>query len=116
MLLYLSGVQSLLTAFAYIVPWSNTAIILSTYLLSALWLVCGYPVHPRDLPQLARWLRYVSPAAWLLPTLTNREYTQEAISSSAVTTLCRNKQVTDTETLLLTTTYQRATILVNTIN
>lgn len=94
MLLYLCSSQSLLTAFAYVVRCSHSvATIFTGCTLAVGALASGYPVHIRDIPWGVQWLNYINPVAWLLPVLTNREYTQEAISSSAVTTLCRNKQV-----------------------
>lgn len=47
----------------------------------------------RDMSLFVGWIRYISPTSWLLPYVLNRELSQEAIESSSITPLCRNKQV-----------------------
>lgn len=93
MLLYLSCMQIFLTAFIYFIPLSNTATIISSTCLMAFFMSCGYTVHFKDITSYTKWLQYLSPITWLFPYLLNREFTPEAIASSSVTTLCRNKQV-----------------------
>lgn len=93
MLLYLSCIQIFITAFIYMIPMSNASTILSSVFLSGFFLSSGYAVHFKDMSMYTTWIQYISPNTWLLPYLLNREYTTEAITSSSITTLCRNKQV-----------------------
>ncbi|XP_017770298.1 PREDICTED: ATP-binding cassette sub-family G member 8 isoform X2 [Nicrophorus vespilloides] len=93
MLLYLSCMQIVATAFIYLFPFSTFSTILATLLTTAFFLSTGYVIHFRDIAFYTKWLDYISPPTWLLPTLLAREYAQEAIASSSPTTLCRNKQV-----------------------
>lgn len=93
MLLYLSCVQIFLNAFIYLLPCSNVGTILSSIIISAFFFSSGFLVHFKDLTVYIQWIQYLSPTTWLFPYLINRELTPEAISSSAATTLCRNKQV-----------------------
>lgn len=93
MLLYLSCAQSLLTAIMYLIPTAGLASILSATFFIVTFLVSGYTIHWRDLDYWTMYLKYISPTSWLLPILTSREHSQEAIASSAKTTICKNKQV-----------------------
>ncbi|XP_056632614.1 ATP-binding cassette sub-family G member 8 isoform X1 [Diorhabda sublineata] len=95
MLLYLSCIQMVLTAFIYLVPLNNVATILCGVFLSALFIIAGYVLHLRDLPIYTQWIQNISPAGWLIPYLLNRELSQEAILSlqSTISTVCRNKQI-----------------------
>ncbi|XP_018335601.1 ATP-binding cassette sub-family G member 8 [Agrilus planipennis] len=93
MLLYLSCVQILLTAFYYLIPFSNAATLVSSFVITSLFLSCGYTIHVRDIPFYFQWIQYISPSTWLMPYIIRKELTPEAISSSMSTQLCRNKQV-----------------------
>lgn len=93
MLLYLSCIQIFMVAAIYLLPFTNTATIIASAILSAFFLVAGYALHLRDIPHYLRWLQYLSPTSWLLPYLLNRELSPEAVQVSSVSTLCRNKQV-----------------------
>lgn len=93
MLIYLSCLQIFLTAFIYLIPISNAATIVCSFFISAFFCTSGYVIHFKDIPMYLKWLKYVNPMSWLLPYLINRELSTDAIASSSVTTLCRNKQV-----------------------
>ncbi|KAG5872247.1 hypothetical protein JTB14_008805 [Gonioctena quinquepunctata] len=94
MLLYLSCLQVFLLAFIYLVPLKNTAMMISSTILSAFFMSTGYVLHLKDLPSYLKWLQ-LSPTSWLLPYFLNRELADEAIHSlqATVATLCRNKQI-----------------------
>lgn len=99
MLLYLSCTQIFTTMIIYLIPSStNVATLLSSLILTALFLSNGYAIHFKDISIYTSWLEYVSPSTWILPYLAYREYTPEAIASSSATTLCRNKQVNFNQT------------------
>uniref|UniRef100_A0A0U9HSG6 Putative ABCG protein n=1 Tax=Chrysomela populi TaxID=154003 RepID=A0A0U9HSG6_CHRPP len=95
MLLYLTCMQTFLTAFVYLIPATDVSVVVASSMLTLFFLVAGYAVHLKDLPAYVAWLKHLSPTSWLLPYLLNRELSAEAIQSlqSAVATLCRNKQI-----------------------
>ncbi|KAL1512896.1 hypothetical protein ABEB36_002400 [Hypothenemus hampei] len=93
MLLYLSCLQSLHLALIYVLPFSDLASILASTISLFIFLVGGYILHYRDMPYYIAWLKHISPASWLFPYVLNRELSQEAIESSSIAPLCRNKQV-----------------------
>ncbi|XP_050303441.1 ATP-binding cassette sub-family G member 8 isoform X2 [Anthonomus grandis grandis] len=93
MLLYLSTLQSIQIALIYLLPYSNAASMFACLISSVFFLVGGYILHLRDMPSYISWLRYLSPTSWVLPLVINRELSPEAIESSSVVPLCRNKQV-----------------------
>lgn len=95
MLLYLSCLQIFLIAFIYLVPLPNSITVFSSMILSLFFVVSGYVLHLKDIPGYLQWMQKISPAAWLIPYLLNRELSPEAIQSlqSTMSTLCRNKQI-----------------------
>ncbi|CAG9773060.1 unnamed protein product [Ceutorhynchus assimilis] len=93
MLMYLSCLQSVQLALIYLLPCSNAATIIASIISTICFLVGGYVLHYKDMPMYIGWLRYLSPTSWLMPYVLNRELSPEAIESSSVTPLCRNKQV-----------------------
>lgn len=93
MLLYLSCLQVFLMAFIYLIPFTCTATIISSAILSALFLSAGFSLHLKDLPTYLTWFKYVSPTSWMLPFFSNRELSQEALKSNSMMSLCRNMQV-----------------------
>ncbi|ERL87152.1 hypothetical protein D910_04552 [Dendroctonus ponderosae] len=93
MLMLLSCLQAAQLALVYLLPFSNTASTLASLISTVLFLAGGYVLHYRDMPFYVGWLRRLSPMSWLMPYVLNRELSAEAIESSAVAPLCRNKQV-----------------------
>lgn len=93
MLLYLACIQIFVMAIIYLLPWPTFSTMISAFLVTAFLFSTGYTIHFKDIAFYTKWLEYVSPPVWLIPSLLQREFTSEAIASSAATTLCRNKQV-----------------------
>ncbi|KAF7272001.1 ATP-binding cassette sub-family G member 8 [Rhynchophorus ferrugineus] len=93
MLLYLSCLQCVHLALIYLLPLSDTATVLGSFICTAFFLSGGYVLHFRDMTPYVFWLRHVSPTSWLLPFVLNRELSQEALESSSGAPVCRNKQV-----------------------
>ncbi|XP_060528017.1 ATP-binding cassette sub-family G member 8 isoform X2 [Cylas formicarius] len=93
MLLYLSCLQIILLYSIYLLPFSDTAAIVASVVVSAFFLVAGYALHFRDQPYYVSWLRHISPTSWLMPYVLNRELSTEAIESSSIAPVCRNKQI-----------------------
>lgn len=95
MLLYLSCLQVFIMAFIYLIPFSCPATIVSSAILTGSFLSAGFSLHLKDLPNYLTWLKYVSPASWILPFFSNRELSQEALKSTSMMSLCRNMQVSN---------------------
>nr|CAI5849395.1 unnamed protein product [Callosobruchus analis] len=91
MLLYLNCIQILMTTFVYLLPFTQTMTVLASAVASALFMLSGYTLHVKDLPEYLLWVQYVDPAAWLLPFLLSRELSPEAIQSSSGKILCQVK-------------------------
>lgn len=93
MLLYLISIQQFFLTFIYLIPFRDTASLISSLFLSAFFISSGYLVHFKDLPIYVKWLEYLSPTTWTMPYLLSRELSPEAIASSSALMYCRNKQV-----------------------
>ncbi|KAL3268132.1 hypothetical protein HHI36_007259 [Cryptolaemus montrouzieri] len=94
MLLYLSCLQIFITAFIYLVPFTNGAVIIASIFLTFIFSAAGYSIHFHDMPVYIQYLKYASPLEWLLPYLLNRELTPEALSTVLSSpAACRNKQI-----------------------
>lgn len=94
MLMFLSCLQAVQLALVYLLPFSNTASTLASVISTILFLAGGFVLHHRDMPFYVNWLKHVSPMSWIMPYVLSRELSAEALESSAVAPLCRNKQVT----------------------
>ncbi|KAK9871754.1 hypothetical protein WA026_014209 [Henosepilachna vigintioctopunctata] len=94
MLLYLSCLQILLTAFIYLIPFSNGSVLAASTVLTCMFSASGYLIHFNDMPVYIHYLKYISPLEWLLPYLLNRELSPEALATVLISpALCRNKQI-----------------------
>lgn len=93
MLLYLFSVQAFITTCVYLFPSTGTTTFVASILLAVTYMVSGYPVSRKDLDEWLMYIDYVSPTRWIMSLLTAREYTVEAVTSSAKATICKNKQI-----------------------
>ncbi|KAG8278097.1 hypothetical protein J6590_028923 [Homalodisca vitripennis] len=94
MLVYLCTLQCLVTLLSYLCPGRLSAALLSALVVLGISLVCGFPVHRRDLSiPLDTQLAVISPARWILPTLAAREYTNDALVASSAQHICKKNQV-----------------------
>lgn len=89
------AIQTIVLFVAHLVSCSISGAILTTLVLLLLSAVGGYSVHPRNIPDFLKWGEIVSPEKWILPLLTEQEYSVETIAMQTSQQMCRNKQVTD---------------------
>lgn len=92
MLLYLSCIQIFLMSFIYFIPVATTSTLISSTIITGLFLASGYSLHLRDIPRYLKWVQQVSPTGWLMPFLLNRELSTGALKSTSSPPLC-NMQV-----------------------
>lgn len=87
------AIQTLALFISHILPTKISASIVTSLCIILLTSVGGYMIQSFDVPKYLRWLQNISPQKWLLPVLTENEYSPETIANTAVLQLCRNKQV-----------------------
>lgn len=78
---------------AHLVSCGISGTILTTLVMLLLSAVGGYSIHPRNVPDYLQWGEIISPEKWILPLLTEQEYSVETIAMQTSQQMCRNKQV-----------------------
>lgn len=94
MLLYLMAIQTIVLFVAHLVSCGISGTILTTLMLLAVSSLGGYALHSRNIPDFLRWGEVLSLEKWILPLLTEQEYSPETIAALTSQQMCRNKQVT----------------------
>ncbi|XP_055625896.1 ATP-binding cassette sub-family G member 8 isoform X1 [Toxorhynchites rutilus septentrionalis] len=100
MLLYLMAIQTIVLFIAHLVSCGLTATIITALLVLFMSSVGGYSVHSRNVPDYMQWSEVLSPEKWMLPLLTEQEYSPETIAALSSQQMCRNKQVQHQEIIV----------------
>uniref|UniRef100_A0A8D8KX18 ABC transporter G family member 7 n=1 Tax=Culex pipiens TaxID=7175 RepID=A0A8D8KX18_CULPI len=100
MLLYLMAIQTIVLFVAHLVSCGISGTILTTLMLLAVSSLGGYALHSRNIPDFLRWGEVLSLEKWILPLLTEQEYSPETIAALTSQQMCRNKQVQHQEIIV----------------
>ena len=87
------AIQTIVLFTSHLLP---TKVATTVITIGIIFIICvggGYIIHPNSLPDYLKWTEIVSSEKWLMPLLTESEYSVETIASTSVQQLCRNKQV-----------------------
>ena len=87
------AIQTIVLFASHLLPTKIAATVISIGLVFLLSIGGGYIIHGDNLPDYLKWSEIVSPEKWLMPLLTESEYSMETIASTSAQQLCRNKQV-----------------------
>ncbi|KXJ80123.1 hypothetical protein RP20_CCG026446 [Aedes albopictus] len=100
LLLYLMAIQTIVLFVAHLVSCGISGTILTTLVMLLLSAVGGYSIHPQNVPDYLQWGEIISPEKWILPLLTEQEYSVETIAMQTSQQMCRNKQVQHQEIIV----------------